>query len=266
LWEKAQQRAVGVCIEISQINFLRLGNSLTPGFDRERSAAIKMPSAVLKPLNQDSIDMLEYPFLTLTKYPPAFIIHVGATVSARSVKLLDKSTNPDDMETRDSWFNELRMEIRGHAKSLGCNVVLGYSETASINDDVTVLSATGTAAVINLHYSNDVGNQEESELKANAKLANPKDLTTSVEETIQLVEDVATQKIVISSEIDEKLNGDDINDILNVSANTSGSGGCGIGASMSSSTYNNCNMCHIPYSRKSVHIGLANIGKCCLCK
>jgi hypothetical protein len=64
---------------------------------------------------------MEYPFLTLTKYPAGFIVHLGATVSARSVKLLEKAAEKDDIETRDSWFNELRMEIRGHAKSLGCN-------------------------------------------------------------------------------------------------------------------------------------------------
>lgn len=242
-----------------------LGNSLTPGFDRN---TIKMPSAVLKPLNQESVDMLEYPFLTLTKYPPGFIIHLGATVSARSVKLLDKSTNPDDMETRDSWFNELRMEIRGHAKSLGCNVVLGYNETVRINDDVTVLSATGTACVINLHYSSDIVSHEDGELKV-TKTTNPKELllTTSVEETIQLV-DENTQKIVISSEIDEKLNGDDVNDVLlNISANTSGSSGNGNGIGLGAhSTQNYCNLCHIPYSRSSIHIGGANIGKCCLCK
>ena len=52
------------------------------------------------------------------------------------------------METRDSWFIELRMEIRGHAKSLGCNVVLGYNENVSVNDDITILSATGTAVII----------------------------------------------------------------------------------------------------------------------
>lgn len=55
---------------------IHVGNSLTPGFDRT-AATIKMPSAVLKPLNQESIDMLEYPFLTLTKYPSGFIIHLG---------------------------------------------------------------------------------------------------------------------------------------------------------------------------------------------
>lgn len=226
---------------------------MTPGFDRN---AVKMPSsAVLKPLNQENMDMLEYPFLTLTKYPAGFIIHMGATVSARSVKLLDKSTNPDDMETRDSWFNELRMEIRGHAKSLGCNVVLGYSETVSISDDVTVLSASGTAAVINLNYSDSF---DEGEVKATK--INPKEmLTTSVEETFQTIEE-GTQKIVISSDIDEKLNGEDINEVLNnVSANTSGSSNTQLPPS-------SCNLCHIPYARTSIHIGGANIGKCNACK
>lgn len=94
--------------------FTILGNSLTPGYQ-----APKIPSAVLKPLNQETMEMLEYPFLTLLKYPVGFIVHFGATVSARSVKLLEKAAEKDEIETRDSWFNELRMEIRGHAKSLG---------------------------------------------------------------------------------------------------------------------------------------------------
>lgn len=223
-----------------------------------------MPSsAVLKPLNQENMDMLEYPFLTLTKYPTGFIIHLGATVSARSVKLLDKSTNPDDMETRDSWFNELRMEIRGHAKSLGCNVILGYNETVTINDEVTVLSATGTAAVINLHYS-DISNHEEGEIKI-SKTANPKELliTTSVDEAMLMVEE-NTQKIVISSDIDEKLNGEGINDVLN-NGTVNPSGNSTAGAPILSKTQS-CNLCHIPYSRTSIHIGGANILKCCICK
>lgn len=74
---------------------------------------------MLKPLNQETMEMLEYPFFTLMKYPVGFIVHFGATVSARSVKLLEKSDDREEIETRDSWFNELRMEIRGHAKSLG---------------------------------------------------------------------------------------------------------------------------------------------------
>jgi hypothetical protein len=207
-----------------------------------------MPSAVLKPLNQESIgEMLEYPFMTLLKYPSGFINHIGATVTARSVKLLEKAAEKDDMETRDSWFNELRMEVRGHAKSLGCNVILGYSESASVSDDVTVLSASGTAAVINLQYASE--------------LVNPKELliTTSVEETVQLLEENAG-KLLLTTENEEKANGDDANDNMNnTSANTSG-------GSLPSYSTNLCNLCHIPYSRSSINIGGANIGKCCLCK
>lgn len=216
---------------------------MTPFNDR----IVKMPTAVLKPLNQENLEMLEYPFLTLTSFPLGFIVHLGATVSARSVKLLEKAAEKDDVETRDSWFNELRMEIRGHAKSVGCNVILGYSESTSISDDVTVLSATGTAAVINLQYASDLTNG-----------MNPKELllTASVEETVQLLEE-NVGKIVISTETDEKSNGDDVMDNgLNTSANTSGG----------SATQSQCNICHIPYSRSSIHVGGANIGKCCLCK
>lgn len=207
-----------------------------------------MPSAVLKPLNQENMDMMEYPFLTLTKYPAGFIVHLGATVSARSVKLLEKSAEKDDMETRDSWYNELRMEIRGHARSLGCNVILGYNESTTISEDVTVLSAAGTAAVINLQYAAEVTNG-----------VNQKEilLTTSVEETVQMLEE-GTGKILISGETDEKTNGDENHETLNTSANTSGGSG--------THSQNFCNLCHIPYSRSSVQIGGANIGKCCLCK
>lgn len=54
-------------------------------------------------------------------------------MAARSVKLLERVPNPDEPETRDSWWNELRMEIRSHARALGCNVVLGYTEGTTIS-------------------------------------------------------------------------------------------------------------------------------------
>lgn len=229
----------------SRLNFSFIhvcaGNSLTPGFDRN---VRPMSSAVLKPLNQESMDMLEYPFLTLSKYPAGFIVHFGATVSARSVKLLEKAAEKDEIETRDSWFNELRMEVRGHAKSLGCNVILGYSESTTISDDVTVLSATGTAAVINLQYASDLTNG-----------VNPKELllTASAEEAAQLLEENPT-KILVVAEPDERGNGDDTND-----------GGINTGGS-STHPQNFCSLCHIPYSRSSIHVGGASIGKCCICK
>lgn len=61
---------------------------------------------------------------------------------------LDQINNPDDPETRDAWWTELRKEIRSHKKTLGCNAVLGYTETAYINDEICILSACGTAALL----------------------------------------------------------------------------------------------------------------------
>ncbi|XP_068230425.1 C2 domain-containing protein 5 isoform X2 [Palaemon carinicauda] len=103
-------------------------------------------------MTQDSFDMLEYPFLTMKKFPAGFLQHLGGTVSARSVKLLDRTHTPEEVETRDNWWTQLRMEIRSHARALTCNVVLGYEEFTTISDEVCVLNATGTAAVISLHY------------------------------------------------------------------------------------------------------------------
>lgn len=83
-------------------------------------------------IGQNGIKM-EYPFFTMTTYPNGFIMHIGATVSARSVKLLERIPNLDQPELRDLWWSEIRMEIRSHARSLGCNVVLGYSELTTIS-------------------------------------------------------------------------------------------------------------------------------------
>ncbi|CAG0885037.1 unnamed protein product [Darwinula stevensoni] len=97
----------------------------------------------------------QYPFLTMTHFPPEFIRHLGGIVCARSIKLLDRIHNPEEPETRDSWWTELRMEIRSHAKALGCNGVLGYEETTCIYDDICIVSAMGTAAVLN-HTSEEI--------------------------------------------------------------------------------------------------------------
>ncbi|XP_062990802.1 C2 domain-containing protein 5 isoform X7 [Elgaria multicarinata webbii] len=119
----------------------------------------------------------EFPFFTLTAFPPGFLLHVGGVVSARSVKLLDRIHNPafvgimgntrsyklldwnsfnsDDPETRDAWWAEIRQEIKSHAKALGCHAVVGYSESTSICEEVCILSASGTAAVLNPRFLQD---------------------------------------------------------------------------------------------------------------
>lgn len=42
----------------------------------------------------------EFPFFTLTSFPPGFLVHVGGVVSARSVKLLDRIHNPGEFNTQ----------------------------------------------------------------------------------------------------------------------------------------------------------------------
>lgn len=54
----------------------------------------------------------------------------------------------DETESRDKWWSEIRNEIRSNMKSLNCHVVLGYTETESICEDICVLSALGTAALV----------------------------------------------------------------------------------------------------------------------
>lgn len=74
----------------------------------------------------------EFPFYTLTSLPANLLLYVGGVVSAHSVKLLDKINNPDEPETRDAWWLEVRNEIRSHAKAMGCNAVIAYTESTSI--------------------------------------------------------------------------------------------------------------------------------------
>ncbi|XP_025764417.1 C2 domain-containing protein 5 isoform X12 [Oreochromis niloticus] len=125
---------------------------------------------LLRQQTQTALEQREFPFFTLTSFPPGFLLHVGGVVSARSVKLLDRIHNPalgntrsyklldwnsvtaDEPETRDAWWEEIRQEIKSHARALGCHAVVGYSESTSICEEVCILSASGTAAILNPRY------------------------------------------------------------------------------------------------------------------
>ncbi|OQS06331.1 hypothetical protein THRCLA_01628, partial [Thraustotheca clavata] len=86
---------------------------------------------------------------TIKSFTPDIRLRYGGIVTARSVKYLGRmATKLVDQETRDSWWMELREEVRSHAQSLQCSHVVGYIESCTIHDDVCVLSATGTAAVV----------------------------------------------------------------------------------------------------------------------
>jgi hypothetical protein len=67
----------------------------------------------------------------------------GATVSARSVRLISVKTTE-----RDSWWGELRHEITKNALQLNCTHILGYREIVTIYEDVMVLNVMGTAVKI----------------------------------------------------------------------------------------------------------------------
>lgn len=97
-------------------------------------------------------DMPEYPFLTINKFPPGFLLNLGGMVSSKSVKLLEELDDRDESDARESWWVEIRQEVRSHAKALGCNMIVGYQEKTVIWEDVLILSACGTAAVCNLGF------------------------------------------------------------------------------------------------------------------
>ncbi|KAK7892149.1 hypothetical protein WMY93_024112 [Mugilogobius chulae] len=119
---------------------------------RKRGWTLK---TLLRQQTQTALEQREFPFFTLTSFPPGFLVHVGGVVSARSVKLLDRIHNPDEPETRDAWWEEIRQEIKSHAKALGCHAVVGYCESTSICEEVCILSASGTAAILNPRYMRD---------------------------------------------------------------------------------------------------------------
>ena len=66
--------------------------------------------------------------VVLPTYPrPRFVSSIGGLVSSRSVRLLDKlESMPEESDSRDKLWLELRKEVRTHMKTLGCNAVIGY--------------------------------------------------------------------------------------------------------------------------------------------
>jgi len=87
--------------------------------------------------------------ITLRSFPINVRLRLATVVAARSVKYLGRlAANRADQETRDQWWAELRDEVRAHAASMLCDYVVGYTESVVVYEDVCVLSATGTAAVL----------------------------------------------------------------------------------------------------------------------
>ena len=99
--------------------------------------------------NASSVFQSEVQLLSLKIFGLHVRIRLGGLVMARSVKFLGKlEATLSDQETRDGWWEELRDEIKSHARTVCCTHVIGYTETCTIFGDVCVLSAVGTAAVV----------------------------------------------------------------------------------------------------------------------
>lgn len=82
--------------------------------------------------------------ITMTAFSAEMSLQLGGIVSARAIKYLDSKSIR--REVHDEWWNEVRTEVRSHARALNCPFIVGYAETMAIFEDVCVLSAIGTAA------------------------------------------------------------------------------------------------------------------------
>lgn len=54
------------------------------------------------------------------------------------MKLLPKNARSEDEQRglRDTWWSELRDEVRAHARFLKCQFVIGYTESVTVNGGV----------------------------------------------------------------------------------------------------------------------------------
>lgn len=161
------------------------------------SSSIRAKNAFMYP---NRVYQSEYPFVTLKRYPDKMVQCTGGVVSVHSVKLLDHIINDEESETRDIWWTEIRKEIRSHAKALNCNTILGYSETSKVLDDVCVLSACGTAAILKpIEYqqthSNFNRSNRSNQLKVPRMSTSPPPARSSMPSPHDLVEIQATPTV-----------------------------------------------------------------------
>lgn len=118
-------------------------------------------------------------------------------------------------------------------------MILGYSESTSISDDVCVLSATGTAACINLQYTSDVLTGEidiKSKVPTATNPTNPSEEPTIEERNVKNINE--TDAVIVDENVESGLHA-------------------------VSPSHNFCNLCHVPYSKSNVQ---SNMTKCFVCR
>ncbi|KAJ1563795.1 hypothetical protein HK096_010970, partial [Nowakowskiella sp. JEL0078] len=126
---------------------------LIPEPQNETSNATVDHNPLLLPLLDNFLQPM---LLTTRNLPPYLVRAMGGLVSATSVKLLEER----DDDAREGWLNELRDELKGHAKALGCSAVIGYEELVAIAGDIVVLQCMGTAVVLNTPEAKRRGSKE----------------------------------------------------------------------------------------------------------
>eukprot|EP01064_Diplonema_japonicum_P012383 TRINITY_DN19864_c0_g1_i1.p1 TRINITY_DN19864_c0_g1~~TRINITY_DN19864_c0_g1_i1.p1 ORF type:complete len:1232 (+),score=296.07 TRINITY_DN19864_c0_g1_i1:69-3764(+) len=85
--------------------------------------------------------------LTIKSLPCNVVKRVGGVVSARSIKLITQLKTKAVVQERDSWWQEIREEIKANARHFCCNAVVGYTEATAFHEDICILSASGTAVI-----------------------------------------------------------------------------------------------------------------------
>ncbi|XP_050497195.1 C2 domain-containing protein 5 isoform X2 [Diabrotica virgifera virgifera] len=239
----AQRRSSDSDLSTTPKGFNRKRNSLTSSEKsggHPSSSFIRNNMVLRSQIHQENFDMLEYPFLTILKFPADFISHIGGAVSARSVKRLETIRNIEEPESRDTWWSEIRMEIRSHARSLNCNAVLGYYESSSICEDICILSAYGTAVVLNFHKSDDA-DEYASLLKQN--------ITATPNETCSLSYE-KNQYDRDKQKMENTHSNNKHSDSPDFSTNTGNSV---------------CTITHLPYASSDIPVK-ATLGKCMICR
>lgn len=235
----------------SDLSVTPKGNSFGAN-DRSMTGLLRTSTAVIRTMNQDAFEMLEYPFITMQQYPPGFILHIGGLVSSRSVKLLERISNLEEPESRDAWWKEVRMEVRSHARALACNVVIGYKEETSICDDVCVLNAYGTAAVINLHSSSQDTDSVFISKAQSGSGVNPGEVER--EKTQQRSAPIKVEKSDTDTSVPALTQ-------TGKARHTSESRDHEREIQFQSK----CSLCHLPYNEASVPFRV-NVSKCAICK
>ena len=233
----------------SDLSITPKGNSFGAN-DRSLTGLLKTSTAAIRTMNQDAFEMLEYPFITMQVYPPGFILHIGGLVSSRSVKLLERISNLEEPESRDGWWKEVRMEVRSHARALACNVVIGYREETSICDDVCVLNAYGTAAVINFHNSTQDPDSVFIGTVQSGSVTNPADVER---------EKAQQKPVPVKAEKAETDNP------VPISAQTGKVRHTSESKDHEVQFQSKCSLCHLPYNEASVPFRV-NVAKCSICR